>query len=52
MGDERPEVSVNYQANMSLATYQILVQHVQPFQRYGKGARTCALADVPHPWFV
>ena len=52
LDDERAEASVNCLANWSLSTHQISMQSVQSFPRYGKGARTCARADVPHPWFV
>ena len=52
LGDERAEVSVSCLSNWSLITHQIAVQPVQPFPRYGKGARTCERADVPHSWFM
>ena len=52
LGDERAEVSVICLAKWSLTKYQISVQSVQPFLRYGKVARTCARVDIPHPWFM
>ena len=36
-------------ANWSLTIYQISAQYVQSFPRNGKGVRTCARADTPHP---
>ena len=39
-------------ATGTLITHQISAQCTQQFPRHGKGVRTCARADAPHPWLV
>ena len=49
LGDGRAKLSLNCQANWSLTTYQMSVQSIQLFPRYGKGHPRAHVQMYPIP---